>query len=293
MRILYAVEAGEREFELKSLDSDAELRFIFIMPARADSTWNAREEKMIRGSANTSDSLVYNWLGYELHEALQQAAEATNTDLVELLHSSSVLRSDELAFAFVEQVRRLLVAQNRVAGLLASYRAHGFHNYRQLVLDKETDDVDDGVCIGDYVLKAVRPMVMYDWLFLKYCTPRGQQAGLSAGQLIETDFNVVLSDLIVGIQEYHHHNAQLDRSVYSAIRKLVQRKRVTNKSERVQALAEIDEWMRRRMRVGVVFFMHRVMDASRDYETSLLEFEQLFNVTLAAVRRNNQQTKIV
>ena len=186
IRIIYAVEAGSREWRLDSADSDYDIRFIYIRRSMR-SYVSLREHKETIEGFSEPDRL-YDWQGYDISKALCLAAKL-NPSVCEWLYSDTVYKLDGELAHVLNSVRRLLAKQRRISPLLYHYRSMAKSNYHAHVASKiKTSNGMSDISPKKY-LYVVRPAAMVQWLLLK------REGKVKSVKLVETNFLQVVEDL--------------------------------------------------------------------------------------------------
>ena len=209
IKIIYAVEAGSRAWNLESEDSDFDIRFIYKFN-------NTNKYLSLKPYKETIDGFsedrLYDWQGWDIKKALKHLKEM-NPSIVEWIYSSIIYYTDP-EFDFKENAHNLLKDQKRMLPLFKHYISMAKSNYKSHI-EKKTN-----VKIKKY-LYVIRPAGMVEWLFLQK---------KDTNKLVEIDFLVVLNDL----KDF------LDKNVYEDILKLIVKKK------QVKELDEeprIDKWI--------------------------------------------------
>ena len=256
-----------------SPDSSFELNFIYISE-NADNYFQF-ESKLNKGQQindtirGSSDNGMYQWTGFDITYAMAQLS-LMKPSLVELVSSSAVYRTDE-SYPFVDQVRTLFTKQTRLARLINEYRRMSIAYYKLLVDNKRKVNIDD------YLLHVIRPMIMSEWLVVKYATPHVADAKKPT-LVIENDFNAVLSDLLANTHR-RHFAAQSKRDLYNSIKELVEKKKTMSKNEKVARIKRVDEWIQRIESEGF-FYVYSLdsLDTNNDQDTSDVFYKLLYSI---------------
>jgi predicted nucleotidyltransferase len=131
VKIIYAVEAGSRAWGLDSIDSDFDMRFIYV---------NRKNEKYLslKPVKDTidgfSDDRVYDWQGWDITKALK-LIHTMNPSIVEWLYSPIVYKS-ELTNDFSQHAKKFIEEQKRITPLLFHYKSMAKSNYKAHIQNK-------------------------------------------------------------------------------------------------------------------------------------------------------------
>ena len=221
--VLFAVEAGSREWGIESADSDHDLRFVFVRNDRRSYL------SLVRGGIETLDGSSadqqFDWMGFDVAKALKLAS-VINPSIVEMIFSSTVYKQAD-DDAFVEPLRAFFMSQKRVAPLAYHYRSMAKANYKSHVEKYER------VKIKKY-LYVIRPMITVQWLLHNYYNNNKTTATTTRPvKLLENNFNVIMDEL----------KGHMDDELHKTIGELVQKKRTLSKTAEVARIPIVDEWI--------------------------------------------------
>ena len=298
IRILYAVEAGPREFSLASNDSNYNIRFIYV---RNDtSTYFSLDDLSLLSSANSSistgDKAKYwnyklpgstvDWTGYDLDSALKQAYQMTPS-LVELLYSANVYKADDkCAPGMIHELRALVESQRRVEPLMSNYRALAVTNFMNLA-EKSSDNQKRQVVIKDYV-STLRYAVMLEWLMVNYCESTEACARRANEPLIETSMDRIVDEL----QTANIATSEgLDprRDVYKMLRLLSIWKRASSEHLLIKRIECVDEYLVEMLANDSIDFASQIKCNSKENDVSLAELSEFFHSVLNKVEAYERQ----
>lgn len=147
VRVLYACESGSRGWGFASPDSDYDVRFIFVRPAR-----EYLRVTPVRDVIEEVPGPVFDVNGWDLRKALQLLAKG-NATLVEWLSSPVVYRQDD---RFVARLREVAAAVYQPVRSFHHYYAMGRGNYREYLQG-------DQVRAKKY-LYVLRPLLAAKWV---------------------------------------------------------------------------------------------------------------------------------
>jgi predicted nucleotidyltransferase len=211
IKIIYAVEAGSRAWNLKSEDSDFDIRYIF---RHNDPKKYVSLQQLKETIDGFSEDRLYDWQGWDIKKALKHVRDM-NPSMTEWLVSPIVYYSDE-KINFREKAFSLLKAQNRILPLVYHYISMAKANYKQHIENKQL------VNIKKY-LHVIRPAGMVEWL---------RTYKRSRSNLVEIDFFKVLYEI----------KDILDKECYEDILKVIEKKKLHESTEEPR-LKSIDSWI--------------------------------------------------
>ena len=154
VRVLYACESGSRGWGFASPDSDYDVRFIFVRPAREYLRVTA-----VRDVIEEVPGPVFDVNGWDVRKALQLLAKG-NATLIEWLSSPVVYRQDE---AFVQRLRDVAGAVYQPIRSFHHYYAMGRGNHREYL-------TGDQVRAKKY-LYVLRPLLAARWVLERPHSP--------------------------------------------------------------------------------------------------------------------------
>ena len=131
IKIIYAVEAGSRAWGLDSIDSDFDIRFIYVN--RKSQSYVSL--KVIKETIDGfSEDRVYDWQGWDITKTLR-LIHAMNPTIVEWLYSPIVYKNESES-SFPEHARKLVEEQKRILPLLYHYKSMAKSNYKAHIENK-------------------------------------------------------------------------------------------------------------------------------------------------------------
>ena len=122
VRVLYACESGSRGWGFASPDSDYDVRFVFVRPAK-----QYLRVTPVRDVIEEVPGPVFDVNGWDVRKALQLLAKG-NATLVEWLSSPVMYRQDD---RFVQRLRDVAAAVYQPVRSFHHYFAMGRGNYRE------------------------------------------------------------------------------------------------------------------------------------------------------------------
>lgn len=158
VRVLYAVESGSRAWGMESINSDYDVRFIYVHEPAWYLSLSPRRDVIEEMVTEFDLDLV----GWELRKAVSLLLKG-NPVLQEWLSSGVVYRPNP---AFVSELLALLRESPRRMALLHHYRGIASKTYAKRIHGKES------VRVKSY-LYTIRPILQYHWV-------RGQQGRFEA-----------------------------------------------------------------------------------------------------------------
>lgn len=164
VRVLYACESGSRGWGFASPDSDYDVRFIFVRPAR-----EYLRITPVRDVIEEVPGPVFDVNGWDLRKALHLLAKG-NATLIEWLSSPVVYRQDD---AFVQRLREAATAVYQPIRSFHHYAAMGRGNFREYLQG-------DQVRAKKY-LYVLRPLLAAKWVLARDDAPP-----MAFEQLVET-----------------------------------------------------------------------------------------------------------
>ena len=180
VRILFAIESGSRGWRFPSRDSDYDVRFVYVRPARDYLTvWPGRDviERPLDATLDVN--------GWDLRKALQLLLRS-NAVLVEWLTSPVVYRAGGQAAA------RLLQLAHAAADL-TSFTYHYDRQTRRTA--EEIAASGDGVRLKTYCY-ALRTALAVLWLRRRREPPPMDLPSLRAGLTLGADVSAAIDDLL-------------------------------------------------------------------------------------------------
>lgn len=212
IKILYAVEAGSRAWNLESEDSDFDIRFIY----RQNDAKKYISLKPLKETIDGfSEDRLYDWQGWDIKKALH-LLKSMNPSIVEWIYSPIVYYSDN-EVNIREKAHELLKEQNRILPLLYHYISMAKSNYKKHIENNKN------VKIKKY-LYVIRPAGMVEWLLLN---------NKQADKLVEIDFKLVLNCIKISLNE----------TCYNDILKVIEKKKNVKELDEEPRLVAIDEWI--------------------------------------------------
>ncbi|MDO9401843.1 MAG: nucleotidyltransferase domain-containing protein [Polaromonas sp.] len=154
VRVLYACESGSRGWGFASPDSDYDIRFIYLRPAR-----DYLRVWPLRDVIEEVPGPVFDVNGWDLRKVLQLLAKG-NATLVEWLSSPVVYRQDE---AFVTHLRS--------AAALVYRPQRGFHHYLHMARGNYRVYLQGEQVRSKKYLYVLRPILAAQWTMLKSDAP--------------------------------------------------------------------------------------------------------------------------
>ncbi|MES2945665.1 MAG: nucleotidyltransferase domain-containing protein [Pseudomonadota bacterium] len=175
VHVLYACESGSRGWGFASPDSDYDVRFIYVRPAR-----DYLRVFDLRDVIEEVPGPVFDVNGWDLRKALQLLAKG-NATLVEWLSSPVVYRADDV---FIDRLR---------AALPAVYRPdRGFHHYLHMARGNYREYLRGEEVRAKKYLYVLRPILAAQWSVLEAGAPPMAFEALVAALI---DDRAVLADI--------------------------------------------------------------------------------------------------
>jgi uncharacterized protein len=147
VRVLYACESGSRGWGFASPDSDYDVRFIFVRPAR-----DYLRVTPVRDVIEEVPGPVFDVNGWDVRKALQLLAKG-NATLVEWLSSPVVYRQDE---RFVARLREVAAAVYQPVRSFHHYHAMARGNFREYLQGEQVR--------AKKYLYVLRPLLAARWV---------------------------------------------------------------------------------------------------------------------------------
>lgn len=154
VRVLYACESGSRGWGFASPDSDYDVRFIFVRPAR-----EYLRITPMRDVIEEVPGPVFDVNGWDLRKALQLLAKG-NATLIEWLSSPVVYRQDD---AFVQRLREAAAAVYQPIRSFHHYAAMGRGNFREYLQGEQVR--------AKKYLYVLRPLLAAKWVLQRDDAP--------------------------------------------------------------------------------------------------------------------------
>lgn len=148
VEILYACEAGSRAWGFESIDSDFDVRFIYVKRNVLDYISITPVRDVIEENADP----VYDICGWEYGKALR-LGRAGNASLCEWFHSPIIYREDQARIQPFKDILPLLLNPYK---LCQCYRGMAKNNYREYLHGQR-------VWLKKY-LYVLRPLLACEWL---------------------------------------------------------------------------------------------------------------------------------
>ena len=269
IRIIYAAEVGNRAWSLQSKSAEnRDVRFVYIRNNASSYLKFDRPNAFWLDKMNGSAG--FEWTGYDFECALRLAHQISPT-MVDLMHSNTIYKQDLEYPMFIDNLRQLVVKQNRPAALISGYRQLAYENYEKLLKDKEH------ATTGDYI-QVVRPLLMFEWLYLKHRSG-GPDSELDHSPFVEMNINMVLEDLKASSRLSDQRASSRKGGIYDSISVLIEKLKILGKNADVGRIKPIDEWVKCIIDDGL-YFVHRVKGYPKADEHSLQDFKRMFNSML-------------
>lgn len=147
VRVLYACESGSRGWGFASPDSDYDVRFVFVRPAK--------EYLRVTPARDVIEEVpgpVFDVNGWDVRKALQLLAKG-NATLVEWLSSPVVYRQDD---SFVQRLRNVAPAVYQPIRSFHHYFAMGRGNFREYLQGEQVR--------AKKYLYVLRPLLAAKWV---------------------------------------------------------------------------------------------------------------------------------
>lgn len=178
IKILYAVESGSRAWGFASIDSDYDVRFIYVRPLQD----YLKLEKM-RDVLEYPIDDVLDISGWDLHKTLR-LANVSNPTLFEWMHSPIVYVSTPI----FEEIKQELVTYFKMKAGLYHYLNMANNTYRSYLQRPE-------VHIKKYFY-AIRPLLACKWILQHESIPP-----VAFNELVETMLEVEYQPLVNELME--------------------------------------------------------------------------------------------
>jgi predicted nucleotidyltransferase len=175
VRVLYACESGSRGWGFASPDSDYDVRFIFVRPAR-----EYLRVTPVRDVIEEVPGPVFDVNGWDVRKALQLLAKG-NATLVEWLSSPVVYRQDK---DFVKRLREVAAAVHQPVRAFHHYYAMGRGNHREYLQGEQVR--------AKKYLYVLRPLLAAKWVLERSDAPPMAFGSLVSGLVNE---QAVLQDI--------------------------------------------------------------------------------------------------
>lgn len=211
IKIIYACEAGSREWSLCTGDSDYDIRFIYLFNDHRK--YLSLKHKFKDTIDGFSDNRLYDWVGYDITKALKLLYQM-NPNLCEWIYSSIVYKQDP-NYNFVDIARNLLMKYGKIHQLLYHYRSMAKSNYCKLFIENENTAVN----IKRY-LCVIRPCVIVEWLIV-----------CKKDKILNNNLIIMMNDL----------KEHLSSDLWDSIMKCIDMKR--NCREQNESIKCIDDWI--------------------------------------------------
>jgi predicted nucleotidyltransferase len=147
VRVLYACESGSRGWGFASPDSDYDVRFVFVRPAK-----EYLRVTPVRDVIEEVPGPVFDVNGWDIRKALQLLAKG-NATLVEWLSSPVVYRQDD---RFVQRLREVAAAVYQPVRSFHHYFAMGRGNLREYLQGEQVR--------AKKYLYVLRPLLAAKWV---------------------------------------------------------------------------------------------------------------------------------
>ena len=231
VHIIYAAEAGSREWSIDSRDSDYNERFVFVRK-NFKSYLSLNKTAKLESLEGSSRGRLIDYRGYDISKALRGLSQL-NPSLVELIYSSTVYKQDEKR-TFVDQVRRVLDSQHRLVPLLDHYRSMAKYYYKNEI------ETQQNVSLRNYFY-VIRPVLMLEWSAHKHHLKatmndkdkKNSTTGVGHVKLMETNFTLMFNDL----------KGVMKDEVHAAVMTLLDKKKRSKRTRTVERVKCVDEWI--------------------------------------------------
>lgn len=154
VRVLYACESGSRGWGFASPDSDYDVRFIFVRPAR-----EYLRVTPVRDVIEEVPGPVFDVNGWDVRKALQLLAKG-NATLVEWLSSPVVYLQDA---RFVARLREVAAAMHRPV--------RAFHHYHSMGHGTHREHLQGDQVRAKKYLYVLRPLLAARWVLTRPDAP--------------------------------------------------------------------------------------------------------------------------
>ena len=154
VRVLYACESGSRGWGFASPDSDYDVRFVFVRPAK-----QYLRVTPVRDVIEEVPGPVFDVNGWDVRKALQLLAKG-NATLVEWLSSPVMYRQDD---RFVQRLRDVAAAVYQPVRSFHHYFAMGRGNYREYLQGNQVR--------AKKYLYVLRPLLAAKWVLERPSAP--------------------------------------------------------------------------------------------------------------------------
>jgi predicted nucleotidyltransferase len=154
VRVLYACESGSRGWGFASPDSDYDVRFVFVRPAK-----EYLRVTPMRDVIEEAPGPVFDVNGWDVRKALQLLAKG-NATLVEWLSSPVVYRQDD---RFLQRMREVTAAVYQPVRSFHHYFAMGRSNFREYLHGEQVR--------AKKYLYVLRPLMAAKWVLERPDSP--------------------------------------------------------------------------------------------------------------------------
>lgn len=154
VRVLYACESGSRGWGFASPDSDYDVRFIFVRPAR-----DYLRITPVRDVIEEVPGPVFDVNGWDLCKALHLLAKG-NATLIEWLSSPVVYRHDDQ-----------FMAQMRAAAAAVYQPIRSFHHYHAMARGNFREYLQGDLVRAKKYLYVLRPLLAAQWVLTRDDAP--------------------------------------------------------------------------------------------------------------------------
>ena len=254
IEIIYAAESGGKDHHVEFVNSNFDIRFVYIRNNRRTYSPNQRTDALsqIRYSC---DDYLYNWWGFDIEDAVS-SAQVMSPAYVEMLQSSSVYRDDH-RFELAAQTNSALVAQPRLAAARLSV------NYRSKLgslLDKSGSRQASDVHMETF-MATIRTAAMIEWLRVNFFANENATDAVPPKKLIETNVRVVVEEL----------RAHMDTDVYNALVRLIETVPRSYTYERMARNELLDKWL-----LAVLNSSYGMLHLAQDIRAQIPENTEIF-----------------
>lgn len=135
IKIIFACEAGSRAWNLDSIDSDYDIRFVYVRNNPRSYLSLKKLKDVIDGF---SDDRLYDWQGWDITKSLDLLYK-TNPSIIEWIYSPIVYLKDVSrgGVDLAGSARALLEKQNKTQPLFYHYQSMAKSNYKQHIEKKQ------------------------------------------------------------------------------------------------------------------------------------------------------------
>jgi len=207
IKIIYAVEAGSRAWNLHSPTSDYDIRFVYV---HKDKTKYSAFERDNNGTIiDIIDKLDYQ--GWDIIKTVNHLKES-NSSIIEWLYTPIIYRDN---YEFRNTCIKIVDKMHTTLSLLHHYVSMAKTNWKEWIEGKE-------VVIRKKYFHVIRPIVMVHWLL---SFPDSTKLMID----VEETINILKSEL--------------DNETYNDIMKLILEKRNGEKFDMCEPIKSINKWV--------------------------------------------------